>query len=210
MLYLNKCFIADVELPVACVILICLFALQHYGTNRVGFLFAPVVITWLLCISTIGLYNIIHWNPHIYKALSPHYMYVFLKKTQGGGWMSLGGILLCITGRCTIMRCSLVLILAHAYWSLLIYYCCTLSGSEAMFADLGHFSQLSIQVSILVSLYVVSFQLPIIHLVYKSLKQITLSRFQWWNSTYIPISYVNPTLLLVVIGHNKYYSLDAP
>uniref|UniRef100_A0A1D1YQ33 Potassium transporter 25 n=1 Tax=Anthurium amnicola TaxID=1678845 RepID=A0A1D1YQ33_9ARAE len=44
-------------------------------------------------------------------------MYKFLKKTQRGGWMSLGGILLCIT------------------------------GSEAMFADLGHFSQLSIKIA---------------------------------------------------------------
>nr|GLL49897.1 potassium transporter 6-like [Ipomoea trifida] len=106
-----------IEVPVACIILIALFALQHYGTHRVGFLFAPVVITWLVCISAIGLYNIIHWNPHVYQALSPYYMYKFLKKTQRGGWMSLGGILLCIT------------------------------GSEAMFADLGHFSQLSIQLA---------------------------------------------------------------
>ncbi|KAL5582524.1 hypothetical protein UlMin_014966 [Ulmus minor] len=106
-----------VELPVACVILIFLFAIQHYGTHRVGFLFAPIVITWLFCISAIGLYNIFHWNPHVYQALSPYYMYKFLKKTQRGGWMSLGGILLCIT------------------------------GSEAMFADLGHFSQLSIQIA---------------------------------------------------------------
>ncbi|KAK1554139.1 hypothetical protein Q3G72_008312 [Acer saccharum] len=106
-----------VEVPVACVILIGLFALQHYGTHKVGFLFAPVVLTWLLCISAIGLYNILHWNPHVYQALSPHYMYIFLKKTQRGGWMSLGGILLCIT------------------------------GSEAMFADLGHFSQLSIKIA---------------------------------------------------------------
>ncbi|KAL6143315.1 hypothetical protein ACLB2K_054010 [Fragaria x ananassa] len=106
-----------VEVPVACVILIFLFAIQHYGTHRVGFLFAPVVIVWLLCISSIGLYNIFHWNPHVYQALSPYYMYKFLKKTRRGGWMSLGGILLCIT------------------------------GSEAMFADLGHFSQLSIQIA---------------------------------------------------------------
>ncbi|XP_050205878.1 potassium transporter 6-like [Mercurialis annua] len=106
-----------VEVPVACIILIALFALQHYGTHRVGFLFAPVVLTWLLCISTIGLYNILHWNPHVYQALSPYYMYKFLRKTQRGGWMSLGGILLCIT------------------------------GSEAMFADLGHFSQLSIKIA---------------------------------------------------------------
>ncbi|KAK8567694.1 hypothetical protein V6N12_006271 [Hibiscus sabdariffa] len=106
-----------VEVPVACIILIGLFALQHYGTHRVGFLFAPVVLLWLLCISSIGLYNIFHWNPHVYRALSPYYMYKFFRKTQRGGWMSLGGILLCIT------------------------------GSEAMFADLGHFSQLSIKIA---------------------------------------------------------------
>jgi len=103
--------------PIACLILVGLFALQHYGTHRVGFMFAPIVLTWLLCISAIGLYNIIHWNPSVYHALSPYYMYNFLKKTQRGGWMSLGGILLCIT------------------------------GSEAMFADLGHFSQLSIKIA---------------------------------------------------------------
>ncbi|XAR48053.1 hypothetical protein NMG60_11030755 [Bertholletia excelsa] len=106
-----------IEVPVACIVLIGLFALQHYGTHRVGFLFAPVVITWLFCISAIGVYNIFYWNPHVYQALCPLYIYKFLKKTQRGGWMSLGGILLCIT------------------------------GSEAMFADLGHFSQLSIKIA---------------------------------------------------------------
>lgn len=106
-----------VEVPIACIILICLFSLQHYGTHKVGFLFAPIVMTWLLCISAIGVYNIFRWNHHVYRALSPYYMYDFLKKTQTEGWMSLGGILLCIT------------------------------GSEAMFADLGHFSQLSIKIA---------------------------------------------------------------
>ncbi|KAF3779890.1 Potassium transporter 6, partial [Nymphaea thermarum] len=103
--------------PIACIILVGLFALQHYGTHRVAYLFAPIVVTWLLCISLIGVYNIFRWNPHIYQALSPYHMYKFLRKTQRGGWMSLGGILLCIT------------------------------GSEAMFADLGHFSQLSIKLA---------------------------------------------------------------
>lgn len=103
--------------PITCFILVCLFALQHYGTHRVGFLFAPVVLTWLLCISALGLYNIIHWNPHVYQALSPYYMFRFLKKTRISGWMSLGGTLLCIT------------------------------GSEAMFADLGHFSYAAIQIA---------------------------------------------------------------
>ncbi|XP_023732031.1 potassium transporter 8 [Lactuca sativa] len=106
-----------VEVPITCIILVLLFCLQHYGTHRVGFLFAPIVVTWLLCISTIGVYNIFHWNPQVFQALSPYYMYKFLKKTKKGGWMSLGGILLCIT------------------------------GSEAMYADLGHFSQLSIKMA---------------------------------------------------------------
>ncbi|KAJ3694798.1 hypothetical protein LUZ60_000175 [Juncus effusus] len=116
-LYISKEQHRYVEVPAACIILICLFALQHYGTHRVGFIFAPIVCTWLMCISIIGVYNIIHWNPHVYRALSPYYMYKFLKKTRRGGWMSLGGILLCIT------------------------------GSEAMYADLGHFSQASIKIA---------------------------------------------------------------
>ncbi|XP_062222114.1 potassium transporter 25 [Phragmites australis] len=112
-----------IELPVACAILICLFALQHYGTHKVGFLFAPIVCIWLLCISAIGVYNIVRWNHHVYRALSPYYMYQFLKKTQTGGWMSLGGILLCVT------------------------------GSEAMYADLGHFSQSSIKIAFISVVY---------------------------------------------------------
>lgn len=96
----EECFhsLADIEVPLACGILVFLFALQHYGTHQVGFLFAPVVIVWLLCISAIGLYNIFYWNPLVYQALSPYYMYKFLRKTRKQGWMALGGILLCITG----------------------------------------------------------------------------------------------------------------
>ncbi|XP_059627900.1 potassium transporter 2-like [Cornus florida] len=104
-------------IPITCFILVCLFALQHYGTHRIGFFFAPVVLAWLVCISTLGVYNIFHWNPHVYVALSPYYMFKFLKKTGRNGWMSLGGMLLCIT------------------------------GSEAMFADLGHFSYAAIQIA---------------------------------------------------------------
>uniref|UniRef100_A0A0D3BNY1 Potassium transporter n=1 Tax=Brassica oleracea var. oleracea TaxID=109376 RepID=A0A0D3BNY1_BRAOL len=112
-------------IPISCFILVCLFALQHFGTHRVGFVFAPIVLTWLLCISGIGLYNIIQWNPHVYKALSPKYMFMFLRKTRVSGWMSLGGILLCIT------------------------------GAEAMFADLGHFNYAAIQASFYAFLLVV-------------------------------------------------------
>jgi len=61
-------------------------------------MFAPVVAAWLLCISGIGIYNIFHWNRQIYRALSPFYMLKFLKTTGLEGWMSLGGVVLSITG----------------------------------------------------------------------------------------------------------------
>eukprot|EP01018_Ginkgo_biloba_P005526 Gb_07455 [translate_table: standard] len=115
--YVRKELHEYVVVPISCFILVCLFALQHYGTHRIGFLFAPIVMIWLLCISALGLYNIIVWNPKIYQALSPYHMYKFIRKTKSGGWRSLGGILLCI------------------------------AGSEAMFADLGHFSHLSIKIA---------------------------------------------------------------
>ncbi|KAG6486344.1 potassium transporter 7-like isoform X1 [Zingiber officinale] len=108
---------------VSCFVLVGLFALQRRGTQRVAFMFAPIVIIWLLCIGIIGLYNVIHWNHRIYLALSPLYVVKFFKKTGKDGWISLGGILLSIT------------------------------GTEAMFADLGHFTSASIRVAFISVIY---------------------------------------------------------
>nr|VDD49403.1 unnamed protein product [Brassica oleracea] len=100
---------------IACALLVGLFVLQHRGTNKVAFLFAPIMILWLLSIATVGVYNIVTWNPSVYKALSPYYIYVFFRDTGVDGWLSLGGILLCIT------------------------------GTEAIFAELGQFTATSIR-----------------------------------------------------------------
>ncbi|KAF2570540.1 hypothetical protein F2Q70_00003390 [Brassica cretica] len=100
---------------IACALLVGLFVLQHRGTNKVAFLFAPIMILWLFSIATVGLYNIFKWNPSVYKALSPHYIYKFFRDTGKEGWLSLGGILLCIT------------------------------GTEAIFAELGQFSAKSVR-----------------------------------------------------------------
>ncbi|KAK7300918.1 hypothetical protein RJT34_11770 [Clitoria ternatea] len=107
----------DYVVIISCAILVALFYIQHHGTHRVAFMFAPVVAAWLFCISGIGIYNIFHWNRQIYRALSPLYMLRFLKTNGIEGWMSLGGVVLSIT------------------------------GVEAMYADLGHFSALSIKIA---------------------------------------------------------------
>ncbi|KAH9328377.1 hypothetical protein KI387_000485, partial [Taxus chinensis] len=102
---------------ISCIILVGLFSLQHFGTQKVAFMFAPIVIAWLFCISLVGIYNIVHWNPSILRAFSPYYVYEFFRRTGKHGWISLGGVLLSIT------------------------------GTEAMFADLGHFTPLSIRIA---------------------------------------------------------------
>ena len=66
----------------------------------------------------IGLYNIITFEPSVFAAVSPHYAVRFFIRNGFDGWRMLGGILLCVT------------------------------GTEAMFADLGHFSIAAIQVRI--------------------------------------------------------------
>ncbi|XP_031743350.1 potassium transporter 1 isoform X1 [Cucumis sativus] len=108
---------------ISCVLLVGLFSLQHRGTHKVAFMFAPIITAWLVCISVIGMYNIIKWNPSIYHALSPVYMLKFLRSTGVEGWISLGGVVLSIT------------------------------GVEAMFADLGHFSSLSIKIAFTLFVY---------------------------------------------------------
>ena len=55
--------------------------------------------------------------PHVFKAISPHYAFRYFFSAGQASWVSLNGILLCV------------------------------SGSEALFADMGHFSHTVITVS---------------------------------------------------------------
>lgn len=86
-----------VPLPLACSILIGLFTLQHCGTQRIGIAFAPIVILWLVFISSVGLYNIIQ-NHEILSAISPIYMFRFIKNINVKRWKLLGSVVLCVAG----------------------------------------------------------------------------------------------------------------
>ncbi|XP_020174941.1 probable potassium transporter 4 [Aegilops tauschii subsp. strangulata] len=104
-------------------ILIGLFLLQKYGTSKVSFIFSPIMAVWTFTTPIIGIYSIWRYYPGIFRALSPHYIVMFFITNQKRGWQLLGGTVLCIT------------------------------GAEAMFADLGHFSKRSIQIAFLTSIY---------------------------------------------------------
>uniref|UniRef100_A0A453PHX5 Potassium transporter n=1 Tax=Aegilops tauschii subsp. strangulata TaxID=200361 RepID=A0A453PHX5_AEGTS len=98
-------------------ILILFFAVQHLGTDKIGYTFAPLVVVWLLLIAGIGLYNLIKYDIGTLRAFNPKYIFDYFRRNKKKGWVSLGEILLCFT------------------------------GTEALFADLGYFSIKSIQLS---------------------------------------------------------------
>ncbi|KAG0621682.1 hypothetical protein M758_3G040100 [Ceratodon purpureus] len=107
----------NVEVIITIVVLACLFSLQRFGTHRVAFMFGPAMLVWFLSIGIIGLFNIFRWDPSVFKAFNPYYAISYFIRNGKDGWTSLGGVVLCIT------------------------------GTEAMFADLGHFTVRSMQVA---------------------------------------------------------------
>ncbi|MQL91406.1 hypothetical protein Taro_024020 [Colocasia esculenta] len=106
----------DAIVGISVAILVLLFAVQRFGTDRVGYTFAPIILLWFAFIGGIGLYNLFKYDVKILRALNPKYIVDYLKRNRKRGWISLGGVVLCIT------------------------------GTEAMFADLGHFNIRAIQI----------------------------------------------------------------
>ncbi|CAN8275442.1 unnamed protein product [Cochlearia groenlandica] len=102
---------------VSVAILVLLFAFQRFGTDKVGFSFAPIILIWFSFLTGIGLYNLFKHDITVIKALNPLYIIYYFSRNGKTSWISLGGVFLCIT------------------------------GTEAMFADLGHFSVRAVQLS---------------------------------------------------------------
>ncbi|KAK6922166.1 Potassium transporter [Dillenia turbinata] len=84
---------------VSIVILVALFSIQRFGTGKVGFIFAPVLSLWFFCLGSIGIYNVVKYDISVLKAFNPVYIYYFFSKNSSNAWSSLGGCVLCITGK---------------------------------------------------------------------------------------------------------------
>jgi KUP system potassium uptake protein len=102
---------------ISCAILVLLFLIQPFGTAKIGTSFAPIVTVWLLFNLCAGIYNLVVYDYSVLKAFSPYFAFAYLIRNGHAGWKSLGGLLLAFT------------------------------GCEALFADLGAFSQRGIQLS---------------------------------------------------------------
>ncbi|EEE61671.1 hypothetical protein OsJ_16139 [Oryza sativa Japonica Group] len=87
----------DVVVIVSVIILIGLFSMQHYGTDKVGWLFAPIVLLWFILIGSVGALNIHKYKGSVLKAYNPVYIYRYFQRRNSDSWASLGGIMLSIT-----------------------------------------------------------------------------------------------------------------
>jgi KUP system potassium uptake protein len=83
--------------PIAVVVIVCLFAFQSRGTAVVGRLFGPVTLAWFLTLGAAGLYGIAQ-HPEILKALNPLYAVGFLTSHIAESFVVLGAVVLAVTG----------------------------------------------------------------------------------------------------------------
>ena len=107
--------LAPVVVPISIAILVGLFLVQRKGTAFIGNIFGPVMLIWFLAIGVLGLRGIIA-APEILGALSPHHALIYLLHAGPGiGFAVLGAAFLTVT------------------------------GAEAMYADMGHFGRLPVR-----------------------------------------------------------------
>ena len=84
-------------IPIALAILFALFWFQSQGTERIGFIFGPVIFLWFIVLSALGLPSILE-NPAVLNAINPWYAFHFLSVTGWHGYALLGGVFLVVTG----------------------------------------------------------------------------------------------------------------
>lgn len=83
--------------PITIVILLSVFMVQRFGTQKVGRVFGPVMMAWFLSIGALGIHNIID-APEVLKALNPVWGAKFFIEHGWHSVLILGVVVLAVTG----------------------------------------------------------------------------------------------------------------
>ena len=84
-------------LPVTLLVLAGLFAVQRFGTRGIGRAFGPVMLTWFISLTLLGLPHIVE-NPHVLVAINPAYAASFVMAHKLAAFIALGAVVLVVTG----------------------------------------------------------------------------------------------------------------
>src|SRR5262245_2236177 len=98
--------------PIAVALLIGLFLIQRRGTADIGAVFGPAMLVWFVTIGALGLHAILTQHPQhgsVLSAINPMHAVNLFVEHGSSAFLTLGAVVLCVT------------------------------GSEALYADMGHF-----------------------------------------------------------------------
>ena len=94
--------------PITCILIAALFAIERHGTATIGRLFGPIMLIWFIVIGLLGLLQLLS-GPSVLHAVNPQLGISFLINNPGLSAAVLGAVVLTVT------------------------------GGEALYADMGHF-----------------------------------------------------------------------
>jgi KUP system potassium uptake protein len=83
--------------PLSVVILFGLFAVQRFGTGRVGVMFGPIMALWFTTIAALGFAEVVR-EPRIFGALNPIHGVRFFLANRHVAFLALGAVVLAVTG----------------------------------------------------------------------------------------------------------------
>jgi KUP system potassium uptake protein len=84
-------------IPLACLILVGLFAVQPRGTEAVGRVFGPVMVVWFVVLGVLGLNQIVQ-HPSVLEAINPVHIVDLFRAEPEKAFLALGSIFLVVTG----------------------------------------------------------------------------------------------------------------
>ncbi|MFA6055257.1 MAG: KUP/HAK/KT family potassium transporter [Thermodesulfovibrionales bacterium] len=82
---------------IAGIIAIVLFSFQKKGTEKISWVFGPIMLVWFLSLSVAGTISILA-TPNVVKAVNPYYAIKFLIENGVTGFFVLSEVILCATG----------------------------------------------------------------------------------------------------------------
>ncbi len=87
----------DTLVIIAAIIAIALFSIQKKGTEKIAWVFGPVMLLWFISLAASGIVSIIQL-PSVIKAINPYYAFSYLFENGIAGFFLLSQVILCATG----------------------------------------------------------------------------------------------------------------
>ncbi|EAS44010.1 potassium transporter Kup [Photobacterium profundum] len=84
-------------MPIALTMILLLFAIQSYGTEKIGKLFSPIMVLWFLTIALLGVRSIAD-NPIVFNAVNPKFAVEFIFNHKLFTIYTLSVVVLAVTG----------------------------------------------------------------------------------------------------------------